>query len=341
MSEKFKFDVIIGNPPYQEETRDTSDKPIYHLFMEEAYKIANKVIFITPARFLFNAGKTPKTWNEKMLNDEHLKIMYFTQNSAEVFPNTDIKGGLAVSYRDTKRNFGAIDVFTHFEELNTILKKVVSNNFEPLSDGITLQNKFNLDILYSDFPELKQIIGSDGKEQRLTTAAFEQLSVFNDEKKSDTDIQILGLVKNKRLYKWLNRKYLQEYGNIDSYKVLVPKANGSGAIGEVLSTPLIGEPLIGFTQSFISLGTFDQENDAKNMIKYIKSKFARVMLGILKITQDNSKATWRKVPLQDFTNQSDIDWTKSIPEIDQQLYLKYGLDEREIAFIEKKVKAMN
>ena len=83
-----KFDVIIGNPPYQEEVVGTSDKPIYNLFMDEAYKIAERISFITPARFLFNAGKTPKTWNQKMLEDEHLKVEFFEQDSSKVFNNT-------------------------------------------------------------------------------------------------------------------------------------------------------------------------------------------------------------------------------------------------------------
>ena len=73
----------------------------------------------------------------------------------------------------------------------------------------------------------------------------------------------------------------------------------------------------------------------------MKSKFARTMLGILKITQDNPKDKWQKVPLQNFTANSDIDWTKSIPEIDQQLYAKYGLTAEEIGFIESMVKPMN
>ncbi|MEG2164637.1 MAG: restriction endonuclease, partial [Bacteroidales bacterium] len=117
----------------------------------------------------------------------------------------------------------------------------------------------------------------------------------------------------------------------------VPKSNGSGAIGEVLSTPLIGEPLIGSTQSFISIGAFDNKQEASAMLKYIKSRFSRVMLGVLKVTQDNSKNVWRYVPLQDFTAQSDIDWSKSITEIDKQLY---GLSEDEITFIESMIKPM-
>ena len=111
-------------------------------------------------------------------------------------------------------------------------------------------------------------------------------------------------------------------------------------MGETLSTPLIGTPLVGYTQSFIGIGKFNQKVDCQNAFKYIKSKFCRVMLGTLKVTQDNNKGTWKNVPMQDFTDKSDIDWTKSIPEIDQQLYKKYNLSDDEIAFIEKNVKEM-
>ena len=126
---------------------------------------------------------------------------------------------------------------------------------------------------------------------------------------------------------------------------MLPGSNGSGAIGEVLSTPLVGEPLVGeplvgHTQTFISFGAFDNREEAENLLKYIKTKFARTMLGTLKITQSNKKDTWRNVPLQNFTNNSDIDWSQSIAQIDQQLYKKYGLSEKEIAFIEEKVREM-
>ena len=121
---------------------------------------------------------------------------------------------------------------------------------------------------------------------------------------------------------------------------MIPKANGSGAIGEVLSTPLCGTPLCGFTETFISIGETDSKDEAEATLKYVKTKFARAMLGILKVTQNNAKPTWKYVPLQDFTSSSDIDWSKSVHEIDLQLYRKYGLDEKEIEFIETHVKEM-
>jgi len=101
-----KFDVIIGNPPYQDETigdNKTYAPPIYHKFLEESYKLSNKVEMIHPARFLFNAGSTPKAWNRKMLSDKSLKVIKYFEDSSMVFPNTDIKGGIVITYRDADK----------------------------------------------------------------------------------------------------------------------------------------------------------------------------------------------------------------------------------------------
>ena len=335
------FDYVIGNPPYQEETQDTSDKPVYNLFMDAAFACANKVELITPGRFLFDAGKTPSAWNLKMLNDEHFKVLKYEQDSAKVFFNTDIKGGVAITYRDESIKFGAIGAFSPFEELNTILRKVKPLlNGKSLDDIIVQQNRWNFSALYNDHPDYKSRIGSNGTEKRLTTPIFSSLEVFSETPEQGS-IKILGLIKNKRYYRFIDTKYIESnHDNLNLYKVIIPASNGSGAIGEVLSAPLVGEPLVGYTQSFIGIGAFSTEAEAKACLKYVRSKFARTMLGILKITQHNHKGTWKYVPLQDFTASSDIDWSQSIPEIDQQLYRKYGLDEKEIEFIETHVKEM-
>ncbi len=337
-----KFYAVIGNPPYQETVEGTSDKPIYNYFMDEAYKVGSKVELITPARFLFNAGKTPKDWNRKMLDDPHLKVLDYQQSSATVFPGTDIKGGVAVTYHDRLADFGAIEVFSAYAELRSLQKKIAPHLVNGcLSDVMYLQNRFNLQVLYDDYPEAKGIISSDGKERRIVTSAFNKLSVFEDEKSDEDAVQILGLAGvNKRTYKWIKRKYIEDNGNLNCYKVILPMANGSGAIGEVLSTPLIGEPLIGYTQSFMGIGSTDSRKEADSILKYIKTKFARAALGILKITQHNTPEKWAYVPLQDFTPASDIDWSQSVADIDKQLYAKYGLDDSEIEFIETHVKEM-
>ena len=96
-----KFDVVIGNPPYQEEAQGsgTRDTPLYHLFMDAAYEVGKKAILITPARFLFNAGFTPKAWNEKMLADPRLSVPHYTPTSADLFPGTGFKGGIVKGRR--------------------------------------------------------------------------------------------------------------------------------------------------------------------------------------------------------------------------------------------------
>lgn len=345
-----KFDVVVGNPPYQESQNNNNySEPIYPYFYDLAEKTAGKYSLISPARFLYGVGATKAEWNNKMLNDVHLKVIFYEQNSANVFSNTDIMGGVAVLYRDVQKIFGAIGTFSSFEELNTILHKVVIANkkWEEFGNLIFVQTKFVLEKLYQDFPDFKNRLGSEGKDRRLRQAAFDLLpEIFFDAKQNDKQVQIYGRQKNDRVYKWIDPKYLDNGGNFGSWKVFVPAANGSGAIGEILSTPIIGQPVIGqpvigHTQTFISIGNFKTEFEAQALLKYLKSKFSRAMLGIKKTTQDNkAKDTWSKVPPQDFTPHSDIDWTKSIPEIDRQLYAKYGLDEKEIAFIEEKIKPM-
>ncbi|WP_024412894.1 Eco57I restriction-modification methylase domain-containing protein [Streptococcus suis] len=338
-----KFDVVIGNPPYQEETSGNSrDTPIYNLFMEESYKIGSKSILITPARFLFNAGQTPKAWNKKMVTDEHLKVSYYEQVSANLFPGTDIKGGVAITYRDAGQKFCAIGTFIPFDELKSINQKLEKIDFESITNIITgaVPYRFSEEVK-KDFPNE---ISRFGRSFDLRTNSLDNLDnlVFFNERGNDDDyVQIFGLFNKKRSYKWIKKKYIIGPENFGYYKIFVPKSNGSGALGEVLSTPLIGEPLIGHTQSFISIGSLNSQIEAENLLKYIKTKFCRVLLGILKITQDNPVSTWAKVPLQDFTSSSDIDWSRSVAEIDVQLYKKYSLSQEEIDFIESKVREMD
>lgn len=346
-NEDMKFDAIVGNPPYQIMATGEANgsDPIYHLFIDAACKLGEKVSFIHPARFLFNAGKTPKDWNEKMLNDEHYKVVQYWANSGDVFPTVDIKGGVAVTYWDKNKTFEKIGTFVAHEPLRTALEKVLAiKGFKSLTDSIYPQNKYEFSTLYKDYPHYKNIIGSDGADKRLRPNAFDKLDVFT-ENQSKGEIPIHGLIKNKRVIRFINSKYIEASENLDKYKVLVPKANGSGAIGEVLSTPMVGEPMVGepmvgYTGSFIGIGAFETQVEAENCMKYIKTKFARAMLGTLKVTQDNPRETWLNVPLQDFTSNSDIDWSKSVSEIDKQLYKKYGLSAEEIAFIESKVREM-
>ena len=333
-----KFDYVIGNPPYQEETDSESTRmpPIYNFFMNAAYSVADKVCLITPARFLFNAGYTPRAWNEKMLADPHLTVLEYVQKSDTLFPNIDIKGGVAITYRDGKKEFGAIGTFTVFPELNSILHKV-----RPLSDHAL--NEITAPALSFKLSPLMLEEHPDSLD-RLRTSCFETLSeIFHETKPRNRHsyILMLGILNNRRTYRWVRRDYLTDsFNRLDKYKVILPASNGSGMLGEVLSTPLVGEPGLGVTQSFITIGSFDARDESEACLKYIKTKFVRAMLGILKITQHNPPEKWRYVPLQDFTPSSDIDWSEPVAGIDRQLYAKYGLTAEEIAFVETHVREM-
>lgn len=337
-----RFDFVVGNPPYQQEKEDNGRQPpVYDRFMDATYNVSDKVLLITPARFLFNAGQTQKEWNKKMLSDSKLKVLMYEQDSSKVFPNTDIKGGIAITYRSKEDEFGAIGVFTPIPELNNILHKVKEKTDKSLAEIIYAPTKFDLDTLYKDHPDFKSLIKADGKDKLLRTNIFERLSVFHSSK-ADDDIAVIGLISAKRTWRYIKRCYIDDSNEqLNKWKVLLPKSNGSGTLGELLSTPLIAKPLEGYTQTFIGIGAFETEEEAQAAYKYVVSKFARTMLGVLKITQDNPPEKWKYVPLQDFSSSSDIDWSQSIQSIDSRLYDKYGLSEEERNFIETHVKEMN
>ena len=342
-----KFDFIIGNPPYQEDRQGIGNTatPIYHYFMDNVYSVFDKALLISPARFLFNAGYTPKEWNNKMLSDSHLKVITYMPDSSEVFHGVDIKGGVAITYHDMQNEYGAIRIFTRYEEVNSILHKVLAHSDKDSMKEIIVTSfayHYTKD-LYKDNPSLSGR-ASKGHDYDIQSNAFSVYpEIFYDEKPEDGQeyIRILGRNGNTRSWKYIQRKYVTNVSNLDKYKAFFPKATGTGQFGELLPEAIIGNPGDGATVTYLSIGGFDTLNETNNCVKYTKTKFSRTLLSVLKVTQDNTPNKWTYVPLQDFTPASDIDWSKSIPEIDQQLYAKYGLDEDEIAFIESHVKEMS
>ena len=342
-----KFDYIIGNPPYQDEVlgdNKTFAPPIYHLFMDSVRDVASRVELITPARFLFNAGSTPKEWNNRMLADPHFKVVSFFENAKDVFANVGIAGGVAISYFDSVKLFDPIRLFIPNQVLSSIYHKVTgADDFVGLNTiAVTAYAYRFTEKMHTENPQLRSKL-SKGHDYDLKSSVLKRIpEVFYDTVPDDGDYALMiGRLDNERVRKYIRRDYINDVVNFDTYKVLIPKAAGSGDYGSVLSPMEVGVPHEGHIETFMSIGSFQEEIEAINCIKYLKGKFARALLGILKVTQDNPPDKWSCIPIQDFSSSSDIDWSASNKNIDRQLYLKYGLTDDEVAFIETHVKEMS
>ena len=345
-SHPMKFDFVIGNPPYQEEVENNGrSNPVYNLFMDAAYEISECVELITPARFLFDAGQTPKAWNNKMLTDSHLKVLFYERDATKIFgKSVEIKGGVAITMHSQNKNYGCVGTFTAYPELNSIIKKVNANdsNLLKLDSIIASQGlfRFSTDFFHAN-PEASASIGT-GTGNKIVSSQMEKLSdVFREEKGETMEtIRLLGRIKSRRAYKYIKREFVMPNKMIDAYKLFIPEANNNGTYGETLTEPTVGYPLDGSADTFLNAGPFATIDEAHNLSCYMKTKFFRALLGVKKVTQHCPPAVWSTIPLQDFTPNSDIDWSQSIADIDLQLYRKYGLDEKEIEFIETHVKEM-
>src|SRR5699024_8007910 len=227
----------------------------------------------------------------------HLKVEYYNQNSNEIFPNTDIKGGVVILYRDENKEFGAIKKFIPEKNLQNIASHFtldIERNVPTIMFGGRSDLKFNEEFL-KDYPNSKtdrllfiqkkrpevKKLGTN-EEYEIKSSTFEALHyAFKEETpvNSDDYYKILGLLNGKRVWRWINKKYMSprypERNNIEKWKVFIPKANGSGSFGEILSTPVIGQPFESATPTFISIGAFTSEIEARNAMKYIKTTFLR------------------------------------------------------------------
>ena len=256
---KMNFDAVVGNPPYQLVNQGDGNgaDPIYHMFIDASMNICGRGTFIHPARFLFNAGKTPKDWNNKMLHNEHYKVVHYWENSEDVFSNVDIKGGIAISLWDEKQMFGEIGVFTPYSELRSIMQKVLKDDFKPFSEIVYPRDLYRLsDVLYKDNPWAEER-PSKGHKYDVGSNVFDVFpELFHDDEPSGEGfVRVIGRHRSGgRFYKWIKQDYLRVPDNFDTYKVFVAKANGAGTLGEALSTPVVGEPFVGHTVTFLSIG---------------------------------------------------------------------------------------
>lgn len=336
------FDVTVANPPYQKAMAGTSDHQIYPDFMDFAFRVSSLACFVTPARFLFNAGKTSKKWNRQVLSDPHVSVSLFEADSRRVFPAAEVKGGIAVTLRDTNVSLAPIGSFIPDRQLRSIVARVhaVADSF--LDQIVFAPESYRFtSVLHVEHPRAIERV-SAGHSFDMTTNCFDVLpEVFHDVAHRGM-IGVLGRQNNRRLVKFVDRRYVRDHPNLDAWKVALAKSNGAGKLGEVLAPPVLLSPGFAHTQSFISIGAFGTRKEAEELATFLHTKFARLLLGSLKVTQDNKRAVWANVPNLVSKAPADlsIDWGSLVPVIDSQLADFFGLSKAEKAFVNERAQEM-
>lgn len=347
-SGKMNFDAVVGNPPYQLQggAGGTSDSSIYQDFAEVSKSInPNYSSLIMPARW-FSGGRENLVgdFRSDMLNNRSLRKMVFYPNPRDVFSNVDIKGGICYYLIDKSYNGDCL--FTLIE----------NNNKEE-----SLRNLNDFDILIR-YPRASEIVKKVAVYHNETTKTIEEIisrdtpfgiptnpkkSKKNPIKVSNTksfkyEIELHYIDKGKRKIGYVSRgRIIKNASDVKFVKVFVPTGYGAGDTfpHQILGVPILASSDSVCSQSYLYI-PFENLKEASSFIKYYKTKFFRALVLAVKITQSAHSKVYRFVPVQDFTDRSDIDWNKSIKEIDMQLYKKYYLNQDEIDFIEDKIKEM-
>lgn len=352
-----KFDAVVGNPPYQEVLELGANKmsrSIYPQFVEESTKVGRLISLVMPARWMSGENgpyRETSGFVEKM-KDMGIKSFTLHPNSQDLFSGVDIKGGVCYFVLDGKHDgktlYSLVEHGKRYEQNISLNNELDDNIIIRYPELTSIVEKINPSAAGANFKEhfssMKTLVSSRnpyGFISDLFVKNNEKVERISVDRQRDNDWEVIGLLKGKRVRRFIPYDALNKnHEGAMAYKVLLPRANGSGVFGEVFSTPMLGVPMLISTDTFLEVGHFDNSLEAENLLKYVKTKFFRAMVGVKKTAVFNYKDAFTFVPQQNWSADSDIDWSKSIPEIDQQLYKKYALSQEEIDFIETRVKAM-
>ena len=345
-NDNMKFNAIVSNPPYMEMDggAQASAKPIYNNFVEIAKKINPQFVsLIMPSRW-YSGGKGLDEFRDNMLNDKRIAILHDFLNPEQVFPKTNIRGGIC--YFLWNNNYdneqSLIKVVTHQINANPItvyrtLKTEHSDTFIRHGVAISIVEKVSSYTNFESLTKYVSVLRPFGFRGYFTEDVR-----FNSSDKGLID-PIICYGKGKKIGYVERSEITVRKEWIDRYKVYIPRANNIGTeLNDDNLNSFVGEPKTICTESYLVLGA-NLELDvtkAENLKKYLFTKFTRFQHSLAKASQDATSKTFQFVPLQDFTSTSDIDWSQSVTDIDRQLYAKYGLSDEEVAFIEGMIKGM-
>jgi superfamily II DNA or RNA helicase len=340
-----KFDAIVGNPPYMimDGGAKASAKPIYNYFIESSKKVEPKYMsFIIPTRW-YTGGKGLDDFRKSMLNDKHMELIHDYLTPEYIFSNTNIRGG--VCYFLWNKNYNnevdLIRVVTHQNEkiISDIKRKFKIKEVDIFirdAHAIAILDRIlkekNIDFM-TNYISSRKPFGIDGN--------FTESELFLSDKNELANIECYGKAKSIGYIKKDDVKNHKDW--ISVWKVYMPYVNNIGTeLNDDNQNTFIGEPNSVCTETFLVAGAELNLNkyECIALSKYLRSKFARFLHSLAKTSHHATAKTYQFVPLQDFSDKSDIDWSKSIAEIDQQLYAKYKFSKDEIDYVESKIKPM-